>query len=236
MEHQMNELTPEMAAILESKNTIERQEIIEKWLGDGLITFELAQKLWENQTNLSVDEVITMIAKMFKVQPREFLKAEKLQLVYALINSTHGHFNDQFIPPIMTLLTVNDYEEYHTHYCMIISAAWRQRQVKIKDQMFDFLDSLLNAGKTGRRVLISMLEGEYISNKTFKILNNDHHAQYYIDHGFGEMIIPALQRLVKEGTTFCTWTHEGLPVNEVKMKKIEALLEKYQKLQDAAQK
>ena len=70
----------------------------------------------------------------------------------------------------------------------------------------------------------------------FKILNNDHHAQYYIDHGFGEMIIPALQRLVKEGTTFCTWTHEGLPVNEVKMKKIEALLEKYQKLQDAAQK
>lgn len=76
MEHQMNELTPEMAAILESKNTVERQEIIEKWLGDGLITFELAQKLWENQTNLSVDEVITMIAKMFKVQPREFLKAE----------------------------------------------------------------------------------------------------------------------------------------------------------------
>ena len=67
MEHQMNELTPEMAAILESKNTVERQEIIEKWLGDGLITFELAQKLWENQTNLSVDEVITMIAKMFKV-------------------------------------------------------------------------------------------------------------------------------------------------------------------------
>lgn len=63
MEHQMNELTPEMAAILESKNTVERQEIIEKWLGDGLITFELAQKLWENQTNLSVDEVITMIAK-----------------------------------------------------------------------------------------------------------------------------------------------------------------------------
>lgn len=39
MEHQMNELTPEMAAILESKNTVERQEIIEKWLGDGLITF-----------------------------------------------------------------------------------------------------------------------------------------------------------------------------------------------------
>ena len=67
----MNELTPEMAAILESKNTVERQEIIEKWLGDGLITFELAQKLWENQTNLSVDEVITMIAKMFKVQPRD---------------------------------------------------------------------------------------------------------------------------------------------------------------------
>ncbi|MFR8207401.1 MAG: hypothetical protein ACLU99_14700 [Alphaproteobacteria bacterium] len=29
------------------------------------------------------------------------------------------------------------------------------------------------------------------------------------NHGFGEMIIPALQRLVKEGTTFCTWTHEG---------------------------
>ena len=58
MEHQMNELTPEMAAILESKNTVERQEIIEKWLGDGLITFELAQKLWENQTNLSVLSLI----------------------------------------------------------------------------------------------------------------------------------------------------------------------------------
>ncbi|MFR8207403.1 MAG: hypothetical protein ACLU99_14710 [Alphaproteobacteria bacterium] len=60
---------------MKARTLLKDREIIEKWLGDGLITLNWL-KIVGNQTNLSADEVITMIAKMFKASTSGILKAE----------------------------------------------------------------------------------------------------------------------------------------------------------------
>lgn len=162
-----------------------------------------------------------------------FSKRYFLDLLYHLIDQKNGRIKDGGVKKIMNLFSVADYSDPHLRkrYLKCISAAYRQRQVFIKDEIAKFIIQLFKAGYVEWSILITMLEGEYISRKTHDILNDDEIAQILVQAGMGGMITAKLSSIVENGGNVCVWTQEFTPATEVKLEMLKKLLEKYQTLQ-----
>lgn len=165
-----------------------------------------------------------------------YSKANFLDLTYQLIVQKDGKIKDGGVRRIMSFFDVNEFSNQHLRkrYIMCICAAFRQRQVAIKDKMAKFVTLLFKSGYPECSIVFSMLEGEYVSLKTYDILNDDEIAQILIDADMGGLIIPRLKSIINNGGYVCAWTKNFTPATDVKLSKISELLEKYESLKNLA--
>lgn len=161
-----------------------------------------------------------------------FSKANFLDLTYQLIVKKDGKIKDGGVRRIMSFFDVNEFSNQHLRkrYIMCICAAFRQKQVAIKDEMAKFVMALFKNNRPEWSIVISMLEGEYLSLKTYEIINDDEIAKMFVNDKMGSMIISKLESIIDNGGYICAWTKVFTPATDAKLSKLEELLKKYQEL------
>lgn len=160
-------------------------------------------------------------------------KKDFLKIVYYLIVLSHGKIDDELTEKIISLFNYREFgsDALRKWYLMLISASLRQKQVLIKEYIADFIIILFRNGYVEWSILITMLEGEYISTKVFRILNQEEVQKILVKAGMGKMIIATVQRIIKDGGNRCIWTRNFNETSDVKKQQLESLLETYKRLE-----
>ena len=220
-----------LAIQFKGKTIEEKINLLQQWYRQSLIPKRIHDSYTQElQKREEKSQKSTQQRELLNEDPRQMVQRKKKELrqvnrVLAQSLAENISLNSEQISWIKKLLTLEDYSLFRDEYIAIVITSFKFRSNPVKEMGADFLRKMLENGIVEWSVLISIIDLNYLSKKTYTILKD--FKEIIAQDGLDTFLHKKLKELYNQGYILDCDTMQEIPINAEKKAMLQELIAFY---------
>ena len=224
-------LPVELAVQFKGKTKEEKIELLQEWYRQSLIPRRIRDSYTQElQKREEKSQKSTIQRDFLDEDPRQMVQRKKQELrqanrVLAQSLAENSSLSLEKISWIKGLLSLEDYSLFRDEYIAIVITSFKFRANPVKEMGADFLRKMLESSIIEWSVLISIIDLNYLSKKTYNILKD--FKEIIAQDGLDTFLHKKLKELYNQGYILDCDTMQEIPINAEKKAMLQELIAFY---------